>query len=84
MPYKLTDGVLAETVWTLTGKKYGLDRDEIVQVLLTQFEEASIAFEDSPTAWRALSELRLAQANRPASVGFRDTLTCMLAGAKAP
>jgi len=70
----VTDVVLAETVWTLTGKRYGLDGDAVTQVLLALFEEMSIVFEDSPTVWRALSEFRLAQANRPESIGFPDTL----------
>jgi len=79
----VSDVVLAETVWTLTGKKYKLGGDEIVQVLLALFEEPTIVFQDSITVWRALSEFRLVQAVRPESVGFPDTLILHVGRAKA-
>ncbi len=50
----LTDIVLTETIWTLKGKKYKLDKDSIVKVINSLFAEPNIIFEDGQTVWRAL------------------------------
>lgn len=52
----LTDIVLTETIWTLKGKKYKLDKGSIVKVINTLFAEPNIIFEDGQTVWRALSD----------------------------
>jgi predicted nucleic-acid-binding protein len=52
----LTDIVLTETIWTLKGKKYKLDKDSIVKVINSLFAEPNIIFEDGQTVWRALSD----------------------------
>ncbi len=54
----LTDAVLVETIWTLTGKRYNLDKDDICQVVSHLFEEPALCFEDNQTVWRALSGFR--------------------------
>jgi len=58
----ITDIVLVETVWTLKGKKYNLDKDSIIDVINALFTEPNIRFEDQQTVWRALSDYSKAQA----------------------
>lgn len=57
----LTDAVLVETVWTLTGKRYSLDKDTICHVISSLFEEPAICFEQNPIVWRALADFRQAK-----------------------
>lgn len=64
----LTDAVLVETAWTLTGKRYGLGRDEMCSVISRLFEEPTFCFENDQTVWRALGDYRNAE---PVKVGRR-------------
>ena len=77
-PVLITDVVLAETLWTLKGKKYKLDKLAIVDVLNSLFEESSICFEDGQTVWRALNDYRQAKpdgvGNKKKEVDFSDAL----------
>ena len=57
----ITDVVLVETIWTLKGKKYNLDKDGIVQVVSALFEEPTICFEDGQSVWRALVDFKNAK-----------------------
>ncbi len=57
----VTDIVLVETIWTLKGKKYNLDKDSIIDVINALFTEPNIRFEDQQTVWRALSDYSKAQ-----------------------
>ena len=61
----VTDIVLAESIWTLRGKKYRLSRDEIVSALDSLFAEPNIVFEDSQSVWRALHVYRKEKADFP-------------------
>ena len=54
----ITDVVLVETIWTLKGKKYNLDKDSIVNVISALFEEPTICFEDGQSVWRALVDFK--------------------------
>ncbi len=64
----VTDVVLAETIWTLKGKKYKLDKEGVMQVVNALFDEPNICFEDGQTVWRALNDYRKAE---PVKVGSR-------------
>lgn len=66
VPVLITDVVLAETLWTLKGKKYKLDKAAIIDVVNSLFEEANIRFEDGQTVWRALNDYQNAE---PVKVG---------------
>ena len=57
----ITDIVLTETIWTLKGKKYNLDKESIIKVINTLFAEPNIIFEDGQTVWRALSDYKQAK-----------------------
>jgi predicted nucleic-acid-binding protein len=52
----VTDVVLVETLWTLKGKKYQLDKDLIVSLLHSLFAEPLIVFEDDQVVWCALKD----------------------------
>jgi predicted nucleic-acid-binding protein len=68
-PVLLTDIVLVETVWTLTGKKYQLDKDNLLALLNSLFEEPNLFFEDGQTVWRAINDYRQA---KPVKVGGKQ------------
>ena len=52
----ITDVVLAETVWTLTGRRYGANREEIAAVVLALLEEHNVVFESRQAVWSALND----------------------------
>ena len=60
-PVLITDVVLSETIWTLKGNKYKLDKKGVIRVLNTLFEEANIFFEDGQAVWKALGDFRRAE-----------------------
>lgn len=66
IPVLVTDIVLVETMWVLTGKRYKLDREAVAGVISALFEEPNIVFEDGQTVWRALNDYKKAQ---PVKVG---------------
>jgi predicted nucleic-acid-binding protein len=74
----ITDIVLTETIWTLKGKRYNLDKESIVKVINTLFAEPNIVFEDGQTVWRALSDYKQAKSikvgNKRKEADFPDTL----------
>lgn len=61
LPVIITDVVLVETIWTLKGKRYKLDKDAISQVIHSLFEEPNIVFENGQTVWRALNDFKNAK-----------------------
>ncbi len=74
----VTDVVLAETLWTLIGKRYRLSTDQLIDVLHALFAEPSIMFEDPQAVWGALKDFMNASsvkvgANRK-QASFADTL----------
>lgn len=68
VPVLVTDVVLVETIWVLTGKRYKLDREAVAGVISALFEEPNIVFEDGQTVWRALNDYKKA---RPVKVGAK-------------
>ena len=62
----ITDIVLVETIWTLKGKRYNLDKEGIIETINALFAEPNICFEDGQTVWRALSDYSNA---KPVKVG---------------
>ncbi len=52
----ITDVVLAETLWTLCGKRYGAKRDDVVNVMMSLLEDPRIVFESSEAVWSALND----------------------------
>jgi predicted nucleic-acid-binding protein len=74
----ITDIVLTETIWTLKGRKYKLDKESIIKVINTLFAEPNIIFEDGQTVWRALSDYTNAKSikvgNKRKEADFPDAL----------
>ena len=74
----ITDVVLMETVWTLSGRKYRLDRTALIGVLDRLFGEPNVRFEDDQVVWRALQACRSAagadQTGLAKGAGFADAL----------
>lgn len=73
-PVLVTDVVLVEMLWTLRGRKYGLDKDALITVLEALFEEPSICFEDDQVIWAALNDYRESMAIRGRTADFADAL----------
>ena len=74
----IPDVVLAETVWTLAGRRYRLTEAELAAVLERLFIDRNIRFEDDRAVWRALQAFRSAamadEAESVRSIGFADAL----------
>jgi len=64
----ITDIVLAETMWTLKGKRYKFTKEQLLTVVDGLFRDLSINFEDGQSVWRALHSLR---ASKPIKVGSK-------------
>ena len=77
-PVLITDVVLVETLWTLKGKKYRLDKPALVDVLHALFAEPNICFEDDQAVWQALSDYWQAKpvktGNKKKEADFADAL----------
>ena len=52
----ITDVVLTETIWVLTGKRYQISKHKIVDVIHALFAEQNIQFEDPQAVWCALKD----------------------------
>ena len=74
----IPDVVLAETMWTLAGRRYRLTETELAAVLERLFVDQNIRFEDNLDVWRALQAFRNAAptgvAGSVGGVGFADAL----------
>jgi len=64
----ITDVVLAETMWTLKGKKYKFIKEQLLTAVDGLFRDLSVNFEDGQSVWRALHSLR---ASKPIKVGSK-------------
>lgn len=70
----VTDVVLVETIWTLRGKKYQLNKDELVAVIQSLFQEPNIRFEGGQAVWVALTDYRNAKPVKGKEADFADAL----------
>lgn len=52
----ITDIVLVESIWTLKGKKYKLNKEDIISMVSALFEENNICFENSQVIWHTLND----------------------------
>lgn len=69
----ITDVVLAETVWVLTGKKYRVSKEDIVRAITSLVEEPNVVFESKDAVWAALCDFAGAKTSRD-GVGLADAL----------
>ncbi|GJL65161.1 MAG: hypothetical protein NPIRA05_01320 [Nitrospirales bacterium] len=70
----LTDVVLAETVWTLAGKRYELDKDTLCEVLRSLIGDAAFRFENDQVIWSALMDYQESKPVRGKSLDFANCL----------
>lgn len=61
----ITDIVLVETLWTLKGKKYRIDKPTLIHVIDSLLQEPTMIFEDDATVWQALQDYRQTSADFP-------------------
>ena len=64
----ITDVVLAETVWTLKGRRYRAGKAELVALVDGLLREPKVRFEEDEVIWQAL------QAYRETEADFADAL----------
>ena len=70
----ITDVVLVETLWTLKGKKYQLNKTDLVTVIQALFKEPTIRFENGQVVWLALNDYLNAQPINGKLADFSDAL----------
>lgn len=87
----LTDVVLTEAIWTLTGKRYSADKDAICRVVRGLLGDNAFLFEDIQVVWTALRAFESAVVVRGKALDFADSLIVAKAhavlqqhGVKAP
>ena len=73
-PVLVTDVVLAEAVWTLTGKRYSLDKVAICTVVRALVGDSAFVFEDNQVVWSALRDFEEAKPVRGKELDFADAL----------
>lgn len=56
----ITDVVLAETLWTLQGKRYKATRGDIEILVMSLLEEPHVVFESQQAVWSALADFTAA------------------------
>ena len=54
----ITDVVLAETVWTLAGRRYRATRADLIDLVNKLLQDANLRFEDDEVVWSALQAFR--------------------------
>lgn len=64
----ITDVVLAESVWTLIGRRYRATKTDVVAVVEKLLQEPNVCFEDDEVIWSSL------QAYRQTATDFADAL----------
>ena len=74
----ITDVVLAETLWTLIGRRYRAAKADLIAVVDKLLQEPNIRFEDDEVIWSAL------QAYRETDADFADALIVFKALKTAP
>ena len=73
-PVLLTDVVLVETVWTLMGKRYNLDKVRICNIVRGLIGDSAFRFESSQVVWSALMDYQSSKPVRGKKLDFADAL----------
>ena len=59
----ITDVVLAETTWTLAGRRYRATRADLIDLVNHLLQDSNVCFEDDEVVWSALQAFRRAEAD---------------------
>lgn len=54
----VTDVVLVECIWTLSGKKYQASRDDVIKLVGDLLGEPALVFENPQAVWAALNDFQ--------------------------
>lgn len=73
-PVLITDAVLVETVWTLKGKRYNLDKEGICGLVRALIGDGAFVFEDSQVVWSALMDYEESKPVKGKALDFSDAL----------
>lgn len=73
-PVLITDVVLVETIWTLMGKRYEIDRSATFGVLRLLMGDGAFVFEDNQVVWSSLRDYENSKPIRGKSLDFADAL----------
>ena len=73
-PVLITDVVLVETVWTLTGKRYQLDKVAAGEVIRGLIGDGAFRFESSQVVWSAWMDYQVIKPVRGKALDFADAL----------
>ncbi len=73
-PVLITDVVLAETVWTLSGKRYSLNKVDISKIVRGLIGDGAFLFESNQVIWSTLNDYEEAVLVRGKSLDFVDAL----------
>ncbi len=65
----ISDVVLAETTWTLAGRRYRATRADLIDLVNNLLQDSNVRFEDDEVVWSALQAFRRTEAD------FADALT---------
>ena len=64
-PVLITDAVLVETVWTLSGKRYNFKKDLICTLVHGLIADSDFVFENNQVVWTALRDYPAQWRTRP-------------------
>ncbi len=70
----ITDVVLVETLWTLMGSRYGVDKQGVCDIVRTLIGDSGFVFEDSQVIWSSLRDYEESKTVRGKSLDFADAL----------
>ena len=59
----ITDVVLAETTWTLAGRRYRATRADLIDLINNLLQDSNVRFEDDEVVWSALQAFRRTEAD---------------------
>ncbi len=70
----VTDVVLTETIWTLTGKRYSVNKETVCRVVRGVLGDNAFMFEDIQVVWTALRAFEDSVKVRGKLLDFADSL----------
>lgn len=70
----ITDVVLVEAVWTLTGKRYNLDKNAVCTLIRGLVGDGAFIFESIQVVWSALCDYEESKLVRGKALDFADAL----------
>ena len=73
-PALLTDVVLVETIWTLMGKRYSIEKADICAIVRSLIGNGGFVFEDYQVIWGTLRDYEESKAVRGKKLDFSDAL----------